>query len=116
MNTSPDDLDAELLAHFRHPSGSLPHDPFVATTARRIAAARRSRRYVRNALQAGAVAALILGSRWLIQAASLASMKLDAWFAAGFDWLLTPLGTTIILTGIVGGVLLAMRRRALRLR
>jgi hypothetical protein len=114
MNTSPDDLDAELLAHFRQPSGSLPHDPFVANAVRRIAAARRSRQYARIALQTGGVAALILGSRWLIAAASLASTKLDAWFAVGFDWLLTPLGTTVILAGIIGGTVMAWRCRVLR--
>jgi hypothetical protein len=116
MNTSPDDLDPELLAHFRQPSGSLPHDPFVAIAARRIAAARRSRQYRRQGLWAAGVAALILGSRWLTDAVSLVSTKLDGWFSVGFDWLLTPFGTTIILMGIVGGVLVAMRWRASRLR
>jgi hypothetical protein len=116
MNTSPDDLDPELLAHFRQPHGSLPHDPFVGITARRIAAARRSRQYRRQGLWAAGVAALILGSRWLMDAVSLASAKLDGWFTVGFDWLLTPFGTTIILMGIVGGVLVAMRWKASRLR
>jgi hypothetical protein len=116
MTISPDGLDKELLDLFRAPGGSLPHDPFVGSTARRIAAARRSRHYVRHALQAAGIAALILGSRWLNAAASWVSMKLDDWFAVGFQWLLTPLGTLIILLGVLGGVGMALRWKALRLR
>ncbi|HTC45425.1 MAG TPA: hypothetical protein VK696_10285 [Steroidobacteraceae bacterium] len=116
MNTSPDDLDPQLLAHFRQPGGSLPHDPFVAVTARRIAAARRSRQYRRQGLWAAGVAALILGSRWLIAAASLASRQLDTWFTVGVDWLLTPFGTAIVLAGLLAVVVAALRCRALRLR
>jgi hypothetical protein len=111
MNVPQDDLDAELLDHFRQPTGSLPHDPFVGLTARRIAAARRFRRYRRQGLWASGVAALVLGSHWLIEGASLASTQLDAWFAVGVEWLLTPLGTMILLAGIIAAIVTALRRK-----
>jgi predicted phage tail protein len=113
MNSSPDDLDATVLAHFRQDDAAIAHDPFVAVTAQRIRAARRRRKILRQALQGGGVAALVLGSRWLIAAAALVSTKLDAWFATGFAWLLTPLGTVIVAAGILAAVAtgLGLRRR-----
>jgi hypothetical protein len=104
MNSSPDDLDPTVLAHFRQAVAPPGVDPFVGVTAQRVRAARRRRRIARQALQAGGVAALILGSRWLIAAAALVSTKLDSWFAVGFTWLLTPLGTMIAIAGIMAAV------------
>jgi hypothetical protein len=113
MNSSPDDLDATVLAHFRQNAAPPAPDPFVAITAQRVRAARRRRRILRQALQAGGVAALILSSRWLIAAAALVSTQLDAWFAVGFAWLLTPLGTMIAVAGIMAAVVtgVTVRRR-----
>lgn len=114
MNPSPDDLDRELRAHFRERDSVLPHDPFVGMTARRIGAARRRRHYSRLALQGAALAALVLGSRWLIAGAALVSLKLDTWFDLAFDWFVTPLGTTILLAGILGTTVTVLRWRAHR--
>jgi hypothetical protein len=115
MNNSPDDFDAMLAARFRQEPVDLPADPFVAVTARRIAAARRRGTYLKHALQASAVLALILGSRWLIAASAIASTKLDAWFVTGINWLVTPLGTiAVVVVGI--GVLAALRWRSLGFR
>jgi hypothetical protein len=111
MNSSPDEFDAALAARFRQEFVHLPADPFVAATARRIAAARRRATYLKHASQAAGVIALILGSHWLIVASTIASTKLDAWFVTGIDWLVTPLGTVgVLLAGI--GVLTALRWRS----
>ncbi len=111
MNSSPDDFDVALAARFRQELANLPADPFIAVTARRIAAARRRGTYLKHASQATGVLALILGSRWLIAASTIASAKLDAWFITGSNWLATPLGTIAVL--VIGiGVLAALRWRS----
>jgi len=104
MNGSPDDLDTELLAHFRRDRAPRPRDPFVDITARRIDAARRRGRYLRQAGFAAALTLLVLGSRWLIAGVAYVSVKLDAWFAVGVDWLVTPLGTMIIVAGLLAAL------------
>jgi hypothetical protein len=111
MNSFPDDFDAALAARFRQELVHLPADPFVAVTARRIAAARRRGTYLKQAFRTAGVIAVILGSHWLIEASTIASTKLDAWFVTGIDWLVTPLGTIAVL--VVGiGVLSALRWRS----
>lgn len=111
MNSFPDDFDAALAARFRQEIVHLPADPFVALMARRIAAARRRRTYLEHASRAAGVIALVLGSHWLIEASTIASTKLNAWFVTGIDWLVTPLGTISVL--VVGtGVLAALRWRS----
>jgi hypothetical protein len=111
MNSLPEDLDAALAARFEQENVHLPADPFVAVTARRIAAARRRGIYLKHAFQAAGVIALIIGSHWLIEASIIASTKLDGWFVTGIDWLVTPLGTIAVL--VVGiGVLAALRWRS----
>ena len=115
MNDFSDDFDTALAARFQQQVQQqvvqLPADPFVAITARRIAAARRRGTYLRRALQAAGVVALILGSHWLIEASTVASTMLDAWFVAGIDWLVTPLGTIAVFVAGVG-VLAVLRWRS----
>lgn len=101
MNTAPDDFESTLVASFRREHQIVPEQPFIGRTIRRIARARRRRSYVNYALQAAGVAALILGSRPLIEASAIVSAKLDAWFAVGIEWLATPLGTVSVLAGIL---------------
>jgi hypothetical protein len=104
MNSLPDDFDPALAAHFRQELVNLPAGPFVAVTARRIAAARRRGTYLKHAFQIAGVMALILGSHWLIEASTIASTKLDAWFVTGIDWVVTPLGTIAVLVVGIGAV------------
>jgi hypothetical protein len=108
MTRLPDDFDAALAARFRQELEHLPPDPFVAVTARRIAVVRRRRTYLTHALQIAGVIAVILGSHWLIEASTIASSTLDAWFVTGIGWLVTPLGTIGVL--IVGSCVLAALR------
>jgi hypothetical protein len=109
MNNSPDDFETELVARFRQEHRHVPDDPFVGATARRIRRARQRRTYIRHALHVSGVAVLVLGSHWLIEASVVASRKLDAWFAVGFDCLLTPLGTITVLAGIICVAVTALR-------
>jgi hypothetical protein len=114
MNGLPDDFETELAARFRQEHRHVPDDPFVGATARRIRAARQHRSYMKHALQVAGVVVLVLGSHWLIEASVVASRKLDAWFAVGFDWLVTPLGTIAVLAGIICVVVTALRWRSHR--
>jgi predicted phage tail protein len=114
MNNSPDDFETELVARFRQEHRHVPDDPFIGATARRIRAARRRRNFSRHALQVAGVAVLVLGSHWLIEASVIASRNLDAWFADGFDWFVTPLGTIAVLAGIACVVVTAIRWRSHR--
>jgi hypothetical protein len=108
-DAQPLEPDAELAACFQlaHPEPSV--DPFVGIVARRIAQARRRRRYLAGTAQAAGVAALVLCSHWLIQASDIASAKLDSWFAVGLDWLVTPFGTAAVVACCLG-VAVALRR------
>ena len=114
MNSSSDDFETELIARFRQEHRHVPDDPFVGATARRIRAARRQRSYIKGALRVAGVAVLVLGSHWLIEASVIASTKLDAWFAVGFDWLVTPLGTIAVLAGVVCVAVAALRWKSHR--
>ena len=111
----PPEFDAQLATCFQQEHGEPHMDPFVGAVARRIATARRRRRYLRLAAQIAGVAALILCSHWLIETSVVASAKLDSWFAVGLDWLATPLGTSAVLAAGVGAAA-ALRRRGRRVR
>ena len=114
-DAQPPEFDAQLATHFQQAHGEPPMDPFVGSVARRIAAARRRRRYLKLTAQVAGVAALILCSHGLIETSVVASARLDSWFAVGLDWLATPLGTTAVLACGVGTAA-ALRRRSRRMR
>jgi hypothetical protein len=114
MKSSPDDFEAELVARFRREHRHVADDPFVGITAQRVRAARRRRRYINRALQVAGVAALVLGSHWLIEASVIASRQLDAWFAVGIDWLVTPVGTVAVLAAVLCTVVAASRWKSRR--
>jgi hypothetical protein len=101
-DAQPPEFDAQLAACFAHEHGAPPMDPFVGRVARRIATARRRRRYLKLAAQVAGVAVLMLCSHWLIETSVIASAKLDSWFAVGLQWLATPLGTSALLACGVG--------------
>ena len=114
-DAQPPELDAQLATCFHQEHGEPPMDPFVGRVARRIATARRRRRYLKLAAQVAGVAVLMLCSHWLIETSVIASAKLDSWFAVALDWLATPLGTSAALAAGVGAAA-ALRRRTRRVR
>ena len=86
-DTQPPESDARLAVCFQQANPEPPVDPFVGIVARRIARARRRRRYLERTAQVAGVVALVLCSHWLIEASAIASAKLDTWFAVGLHWL-----------------------------
>jgi hypothetical protein len=110
MTESTNDLDATLQERFSREHAQPPGEPFVSDTARRIAAARARGVLARRTAQGVALAALILASPWLIKAAALLSLHLNAWLATTTAWLLTPVGMVAGLVLGVGGVVLARAR------
>jgi hypothetical protein len=108
-STHPDDrFDPRLETLFRQEHQSIPIEPFVGATLKRIAAERARVHRVRRLIEAAALIAVIVASPWLIEASVLISAMLDEAFALVSAWLETPSGTTIAI--FVGALLAALFR------
>lgn len=110
MSTT-DDCDHDLRELFERQHRQLPPEPFLKVNSARLATARAHATIVRRALQAAALAAVVIGSPWLIAWSVLLSARLGAWFATAAEWLSTPTGTAAGVLCLVA--VLVWRRRSL---
>jgi hypothetical protein len=101
-----DGFDARLAAHFEREHRHVPADAFVATTMRKVRAARRRRESVRFGLRAAALLAVFVGSPWLIAGGA----RLNAALQSSPTWTLgLPVAWIVGVLAIV--VVVAMRVR-----
>jgi hypothetical protein len=110
MNTT-DDSDHDLRELFEREHRQLPPEPFVKATSTRLAATRVRAKIVTRALQAAALAAVVIGSPWLIAGSVLLSARLGALFATAAEWLSTRTGTAAAVLCVAA--VLVWRRRSL---
>jgi len=104
--SDPDSFDARLAAHFEQERASVPPDPFVGTTMRRVRAARRREAVTRVGLRAAALMAVVAASPWLIAGVA----HLNAALESPLSWAMGPSGTWF-LGALAVLVVLATRRR-----
>ena len=107
-----DDCDRDLQALFERAHRQLPPEPFVQNSVARLARERTRSKVLTRVLQAAVLAALVLGSHWLIAGSMLLSARIGALFALAAGWLSTPGGTAAALISLLA--LLVWRRRSLR--
>lgn len=107
-----DDCDHDLRALFEREHRQLPPEPFLNATSARLAKARARAKIARRSLQAAALAAVVLGSPWLISGSVLLSARLGTLFGAAAGWLSTRAGTAAALLCVLA--VLVWRRRLLR--
>ena len=96
--------DPALEARFRSEHTHIPDEPFVSATLKRVAAERARSVMTRHLLKAGALIAVIVASRWLIEGSVLLSEALDQGFVRVSEWLATPAGMA---TAVIASVALA---------
>ena len=106
-----DDGNHDLRDLFDREHRQLPPEPFLKTTAARIASARARATLIKRVIQAAGLALVILGSPWLISGSVVLSAQLDAAFAAVAAWLSTRTGTAAALLCVLA-VVVWRRRRA----
>lgn len=106
-----DDCDRDLRALFDREHSQLPPEPFVNATWARLAKARARARMARRSVQAAALAALALGSPWLIEGSVLLSARLGTLFGVAAGWLSTRAGTVAAVLCLLA--VLVWRRRSL---
>ncbi|HEX5048496.1 MAG TPA: hypothetical protein VFX89_15385 [Gammaproteobacteria bacterium] len=92
-----DDCHRDLRDVFDGEHRQLPPDPFLSATTARLAKARARATLARRCLLAAALAAVTLGSPWLISGSVLLSARLGTLFGAVAGWLSTPAGTVAAL-------------------
>jgi hypothetical protein len=107
-----DDCDRDLRDLFDGEHRQLPPDPFLKATSARLAKARGRATFARRCLLAAGLAAVVLGSPWLISASVLLSARLGTLFGAASGWLSTRAGTAAALLCLLA--VLVWRRRSLR--
>jgi hypothetical protein len=101
--STPKDSDDALRAWFAREHRHVAEQPFLRDMLKRVAAARTRRAWMRRALQAAALVAVIVLSPWLIEASSLLSAKLDELFTLVSERLSTPAGIVVVALGGGGG-------------
>ena len=107
-----DDCNRDLRDLFDGEHRQLPPDPFLKSTAARVARARARATVLRRSLQAAAILAVAVGSPWLISSSALLSARLGALFTLTAEWLSTRAGTaSALLLALVA--ILALRRRSI---
>ena len=110
MNSN-DDCDRDLRNLFDGEHRQLPPEPFLKATAVRVAKARARATLVRRAWQAAVLAAVVIGSPWLISGSVLLSARLGTLFAVAAEWLSTRTGTAAAVICLLA--LLVWRRRSI---
>ncbi|HZF31578.1 MAG TPA: hypothetical protein VE907_20850 [Gammaproteobacteria bacterium] len=108
---SNDDCDRDLRDLFDGEHRQLPPEPFLKATGARVAKARARATLVRRAWQAAALAAVAVGSPWLISGSVQLSARLGTLFALATEWLSTRTGTGAAVICLL--VLLVWRRRSI---
>ena len=109
VNPGPDEFDPKLEALFEREHTHVPEEPFVNTTLRAVASARRRAAWKTRLVVVAALVGVVLLSPQLIAGSVWASSRLDEGFAVVSSWLATPYGM-----GGAGLIVLAafvMRRR-----
>ena len=108
---SNDDCDPDLRDLFDREHRQLPPDPFLKGTAERLAKARTRAVIARRSLQGAALAAVVLGSPWLVSGSVLLSARLGTLFGTAAGWLSTRAGTAAAVLCLLA--VLVWRRRSL---
>lgn len=108
---SPEHCDHDLRELFEREHQQLPPQPFLKIAEARLAKARARAKLVTRAWQALALAAVAIGSPWLISGSVLLSAQLGAWFVAAEEWFSTPAGTAVAAVCLLA--VLAWRRRSI---
>lgn len=106
-----DDCNLDLRELFEREHRQLPPQPFLEITEARLAKARARAKLATRAWQAGALAAVAIGSPWLISGSVLLSARLGVWFAAAEEWFSTPAGTAVAAVCLLA--VLVWRRRSI---
>jgi hypothetical protein len=101
-----DEFDARLAAHFEQEHRHVSADSFVATTMRKIRAARRRREVMRVGLRVAALVAAVAASPWLIAGVA----RLNAALESSLNWTMGQPGAWV-LGALAVIVVLAMRVR-----
>jgi hypothetical protein len=78
---------------FEREHRQLSPQPFLEIVEARIAKARARAKLASRIWQAAALAAVAIGSPWLISGSVLLSARLGTWFAVAEAWFSTPGGT-----------------------
>jgi hypothetical protein len=95
--THPDDFDARLAGRFEQEHRHVPADAFVATTMRKVHAARRRRDFMRVGWRVAALVAAVVASPWMIAGVARVDAMLESLLSSAPGQLGTwVLGTLVI--------------------
>jgi hypothetical protein len=103
-----DEFDARLAAHFEQEHRHVSADSFVATTKRKVRAARRRREVMRVGLRVAALVAAVAASPWLIAGVA----RLNAALESSLTWTMGQPGAWVLVGALAVLVVLATRVRS----
>jgi hypothetical protein len=87
-----DGFDTRLAARFEQERASVPPDPFVGTTMRKVRAGRRREAFTRAGLRVATLMVAVAASPWLIAGVA----RLNAALESSLSWAMGPIGAWLL--------------------